>query len=228
MPSDGQYAQESWPNVEKDHAAVVTYLDRNIGEILTLLETLNVEENTLVIFASDNGAHNEGGHDHAFFNSTGGLRGFKRSLYEGGYRSPTMVRWPNVVAPNTESDYAWAFWDIMPTFAEIAGVPVPAETDGISILPTLKGQTQPPKDYLYWTWGGAKASGYSVRAGDWKGVVQACGASGSPAANDTMELYHLPSDPFETKDVSHGNPAKVSLLKGLLAGRNLTCTCYQC
>ena len=97
VPSDGQYADESWPDVEKDHAAVITYLDQYVGETMATLQSLGVDEDTVVFFASDNGAHLEGGHSIEFFNSTGGLRGHKRSLYEGGVRSPTMVRWPGKI-----------------------------------------------------------------------------------------------------------------------------------
>jgi len=119
VPSDGQYASHTdWPEVERDHAAVITYLDGYVGDLLALLKKLQIEEKTLVFFASDNGAHLEGGHSYHFFNSTGGLLGHKRSLYEGGMRSPTMARWPGTITPGV-SDFAWAFWDFMPTVAEL-------------------------------------------------------------------------------------------------------------
>ena len=118
VPTDGQYAKHTdWPEVERDHAAVITYLDGYVGDLMKLLVELDIDEETIVFFASDNGAHLEGGHDYHFFNSTGGLLGHKRSLYEGGMRSPTMVRWPGMITPGV-SDYAWAFWDFMPTVAE--------------------------------------------------------------------------------------------------------------
>ncbi|CAE7487032.1 Galns [Symbiodinium pilosum] len=152
VPCDLQYASKKWPDVEKDHAAVITYLDSKVGDLLSRLKSLNIDRNTLVFFASDNGAHSEGGHDHQFFNSTGGLRGYKRSMFEGGVRSPTMVRWPERIAPGRISDFAWAFWDVLPTIAEIAGVSIPGGLDGISILPELKGLPQKEHDYLYFTW----------------------------------------------------------------------------
>jgi arylsulfatase A len=120
------------------------------------------------VLVVDNGAHNEGGHNYLFFDSSGPLRGFKRSLYEGGIRSPIMVRWPGTV-PAQISTYTWAFWDFLPTIADLVDVPVPGYTDGISILPTLLGQTQPPKDYLYWEfctnnmWGNAVRQGSASR-----------------------------------------------------------------
>ena len=108
----------------------------------------------IVFFASDNGAHLEGGHSYTFFNSTGGLLGHKRSLYEGGMRSPSMVRWPGTISPGIVSDFQWAFWDFMPTAAELSGGTAAANIDGVSIVPTLMGQTQPPKPYVYFTWPG--------------------------------------------------------------------------
>jgi arylsulfatase A-like enzyme len=155
VPTDGEYAtHDDWPEVERDHAAVITYLDSYVGDLIALLKKLDIEDKTIVFFASDNGAHLEGGHSYKFFNSTGGLLGHKRSLYEGGMRSPTMARWPGTITPGV-SDFAWAFWDFMPTVAELAGVTaLPKDIDGISIVPTLMGKTQPAKDYLYWTWDG--------------------------------------------------------------------------
>lgn len=158
VPSDGHYANQSaWPEVERDHAAVITYLDNYVGQLMALLERLNIDKETIVFFASDNGAHLEGGHDYRFFNSTGGLLGHKRSLYEGGVRSPIMVRWPGTIKAGVVSDFVWAFWDFMPTAAEIGGGQVPDGIDGVSIVPTLMGQTQPPKPYVFFTWPGKSA-----------------------------------------------------------------------
>ena len=154
VPTDGEYApRTAWPEVERDHAAVVTYLDGKVGELMSTLEELELEQSTLVIFASDNGAHHEGGHSNLFFNSTGGLSGHKRSLYEGGVRSPTMARWLGTV-PAGVSSYRWAFWDVLPTFAELAGLEAPSGLDGVSIVPTLMGRSQPAHALLYWTWPG--------------------------------------------------------------------------
>lgn len=142
VPNDLQYVNESsWPDVERDHAAAITYMDTCVGALVRKLRALGVEKDTLVLFASDNGAHLEGGHDVRFFNSTGGLRGHKRSMFEGGVRSPTMVRWPGRVRAGSVSRVPWAFWDVLPTLAEVAGASsaVPDDVDGRSFLRTLLG-----------------------------------------------------------------------------------------
>ena len=178
VPSDGQYApQTGWPDVERDHAAVVSYLDARVGEMLGALDALRLAPSTLVAFASDNGAHLEGGHSQLFFNSTGGLSGHKRSLFEGGVRSPTMVRWPGTVAAGAVSPFRWAFWDVLPTFAELAGVAAPAGLDGVSIVPTLLGEAQPPKEYLYFTWPGAdRGTAAEALPAGWRAQQDARGA----------------------------------------------------
>jgi len=188
-----------------------------------------VEKDTIVFFASDNGAHKEGGHKTQFFNSTGGLSGQKRSYYEGGIRSPTMVQWPGTIKANTKSDFAWSFWDAMPTFAELAGVePVPG-IDGISIVPTLMGQSQSPHEYLYFTWKGSHP-GYGVRVDNWKGIVKECNNTKDekPSESDVMLLYNLNDDPFELNDISSAHQVIVNRLKKLVISKNLTCKCYQC
>lgn len=233
VPTDLQYANKSWPDVEKDHAAVVTYLDKKVGDLLEHLKDLGVENNTLVFFASDNGAHREGGHSELFFNSTGGLSGHKRSMYEGGMRSPTMARWPAVIQPGRTSDFAWAFWDVLPTLAEAAGADVPPGLDGISILPELRGETQPDHEYLFFTWQGNEDKptgrpGYSVRMGKWKGIVPHCNHGLSPSMDDPMQVFDLENDPFEKTDVAKKNAAVVSQLKKLVISKELTCQCYQC
>lgn len=152
VPMLMQYASRDWPDVEKDHAAAISYLDHLFGELMRKIKEVGVHHNTLVFFASDNGAHAEGGHRSKFFQSAGKLRGQKRSLYEGGLRSPTMVRWPGVIKANKKSTYAWAFWDVLPTIADIAGFKAPADIDGVSILPTLLGEKQPEREYLFWSW----------------------------------------------------------------------------
>lgn len=231
VPTDLQYNNASWPDVERDHAAVITYLDSKVGDVMSRLDALGVDDNTLVIFASDNGAHVEGGHKKQFFNSTGGLQGNKRSYYEGGYRSPTMARWPGVISSGSVSNFPWAFWDVMPTFAELAGVEVPEGLDGISIVPTLTGKgNQPEHEYLYWTWKGANGKGYSMRVGDWKGIVKSCNDTVNlrPSLDDEMLLFNVVADPFEMKDRSAERVDLVSAFKQLIATKNVTCECYQC
>jgi arylsulfatase A-like enzyme len=250
VPTDGRYAsQTGWPDVEKDHAGVITYLDGYVGQVMDKIDALGIANNTVLFFASDNGAHLEGGHSYTFFNSTGGLRGHKRSMFEGGVRSPTMVRWPNMVEAGAVSDHQWAFWDLMPTMAEIAGVEgisaVPSDIDGHSILPTLRGQAQAPRIIYFtgnnmWGRGGdgghvgssaveAAATAYSIRFGKWKAVATGC--QGTPSSRDVLQLYDLSSDPFETKDLSASEMGKRQLdrLKAAIAQeKGLSCKCYQC
>ena len=123
-------------------AIVVTLLDRQIGRLLEKLEKLGRLNHTAVFFSSDNGPHHEGGHDHRFFNSSGGLRGYKRDLYEGGIRIPMIAVWEGRIRPGTVSDHPAAFHDLMPTLAGIAGIDPPVNIDGMSFLPELLGEEQ--------------------------------------------------------------------------------------
>ena len=214
VPTDGEYASRSeWPEVERDHAAVVTYLDAKVGELMGALEALKLEERTLVIFASDNGAHHEGGHSHLFFNSTGGLSGHKRSLYEGGVRSPTMARWPGTV-PAGVSPYRWAFWDVLPTFAELAGLEAPRGLDGVSIVPTLMGRSQPAHALLYWTWPG-EYEPPNLPAG-WRAEQRAAGTLVYVAPSGRAQARHPLSELASTLD-DHA-AARVSLPKDVVSG----------
>nr|MCU0409263.1 arylsulfatase [Bacteroidales bacterium] len=140
----------SQPEGHAAFAAMVAQLDDYVGELLAKLAELGIVENTIVIFASDNGPHLEAGADPDYFNSNGGLRGYKRDMYEGGIRCPLLVRWPAQVKPGKKSDHISAFWDIMPTLAEITGAEIPVAIDGISFLPALKGRKQDKHEYLYW------------------------------------------------------------------------------
>jgi len=231
VPTTFHYTNSSWPDVEKDHAAVVTYLDAKVGDLMRRLAGLGVEDNTLVVFASDNGAHHEGGHKNEFFNSTGGLKGQKRSLYEGGVRSPTMARWPAKIQAGRVSNFPWAFWDVMPTLAELAGAAVPEGLDGISIVPELTGQGQQAEhEYLYWTWKESKSTGYAVRVGNWKGVVPSCADTSNlqPSQADEMLLFNVVDDPFETQDRSAEQTHQIKVLKDLVTAKNLSCQCYGC
>ena len=175
VPSDLQYAGEDYPDVEKDHAASVSYMDASVGRLVAGLDLAS----TFVFFVSDNGAHEEGGHNHTFFNSTAGLRGFKRSLYEGGVRSPSMVVGPGVPR-GARSRLPWAFWDLLPTFAELANASgaVGTAVDGASIAGELRAPNSMPTTNWtgFWTWGDGPShtKGFTVRRGDFKGVVTNC------------------------------------------------------
>jgi arylsulfatase A-like enzyme len=183
------------------YAAMVSRLDRDVGRILSLLQELKIDENTIVLFSSDNGPHEEGGNDPEFFNSNGPFRGIKRDLYEGGIRVPLIIRWPGYIKPGKVSNHISAFWDFIPTLCDIAGISPPKEIDGISILPELLGQEQAIHDYLYWEFherGGKQA----VRMGDWKGVR--LDVHENP--DGPIELYNLSNDVAEEKNLALQNP----------------------
>lgn len=205
VPDYGPYADKDWPSPEKGFAAMITRMDGDVGRILSLLQELNIDNNTVVFFTSDNGPHHEGGHDHEFFDSNGPLRGYKRDLYEGGIRVPLIVRWPGTVQPGSVSDHASAFWDYMPTACELAGIDAPVFTDGISIVPTLRGEDQPKHDFLYWKFDGNNHDKEAVRAGSWKAVRPATGAA--------IELYDLKSDIGEQNNIADEHPDIVETMK---------------
>ncbi|MCX5637924.1 MAG: arylsulfatase, partial [Planctomycetota bacterium] len=171
VPSLGQYADKNWPPPQKGHAAMITRMDGDIGKLMAKLKKLGLDENTLVMFSSDNGPHKEGGGDPAFNKSSGPLRGYKRDLYEGGIRVPMLARWPSKIKAGSVSNHVSAFWDFLPTCCELAGVNTPETIDGISILPTLLGQPDKQKkhEFLYWEFH-EQGKKQAVRMGDWKGV----------------------------------------------------------
>lgn len=223
VPSDGSYISHdgSWPNVEMDHASVISnFLDRDVGRIVDTIRAAGLEQDTIVFFASDNGAHNEGGHNVSFFKSSGPLRGYKRSLFEGGMRTPSWIRWPGTLEPR-ETDEPWAFWDVLPTFADLAGAPrssFPADIDGESIVPLLEDNGQynasgRPFYFEFCTniepWTGEKGSGWthSVRQGDWKVVTFKLGGK--------YQLYNLAEDLGEQHDLADQHPDIVARLAAL-------------
>jgi len=207
VPSDAPYTNESWPQVEKNRAAMVTRMDTDIGKLMALLQELGLDGNTVVFFSSDNGPHKEGGSSADFFDSNGPLRGIKRDLYEGGIRVPMIVRWPGKVKANGLSDQVWAFWDFPPTAAEIAGAQTPAGIDGISVLPAILGKAQNNHDYLYWEFheGGFKQA---VRMGNWKGVRL--------DPKQPIELYDLKTDIGEKNNVAEKHPEIVAQIEDVL------------
>ena len=193
----------SQPESHAAFAALIKQLDDYVGELLDKLEELGIANNTLVIFASDNGPHLEGGADPDFFDSNGKLKGYKRDMYEGGIRTPMIAAWPGRIESGTTTGHISAFWDIMPTFAEIAGAEIPDGIDGISFLPTLIGKNllQKQHRYLYWEFheqGGKMA----VRMGNWKAVKRDV----DKVPQGAIELYDLMTDIGETTDVAEANP----------------------
>ncbi|MBN2665864.1 MAG: arylsulfatase [Bacteroidales bacterium] len=201
----------SQPESHAAFAAMVTQLDDYVGEIMEKLAELGLEEVTTVIFASDNGPHLEGGADPDYFESNGPLRGNKRDMYEGGIRTPMIVRWPYRVKPGSVSDHISAFWDVMPTLAEIAGIDVPAGTDGISFLPELLGKKQKKHEYLYWEFH-EQGGKIAVRMGDWKAVK----LKADKGPDSTIELYDLSADEGETTDLATSNPDLVKKLEQVM------------
>jgi arylsulfatase A-like enzyme len=194
-PDYGAYADEDWPAPQKGHAAMISRLDRDVGRILDLLGKLGIDDETLVVFTSDNGTHREGGADPEFFDSSGPLRGYKRALYEGGIRVPAIARWPGVIEAGSVSDHVWAFWDALPTLADLAGANAPEGLDGISFLPALLGEgfRQREHEYLYWEFH-ERDFLQAVRKGDWKAVRS--------RRQGTLELFDLRRDLGETHDLA--------------------------
>ena len=210
VPDLAQYKDRDWPENMKIHAAMTSRLDKDVGRLVSLLEELKLDENTLIIFSSDNGARGQFG-SFEFFRTSGELRDKKRSLYEGGVRSPTFAYWPGTVPSGTATDHISAFWDVLPTLSELTGEPVRGETDGISFLPTLLGQfdRQHQHDYLYWELYEGRPQ-CAVRYKQWKGVVR------DMRKGLSVELYDVENDERETRNVAADYPAVVDSIKGMM------------
>jgi len=217
------YKYASQPKPRAAFAAMMTRADGYVGEIMEKLKELGLDENTIVMFSSDNGPHQEGGADPDFFNSNGGLRGYKRDLYEGGIRSPFLAVWPGKIAAGSTSDHISAFWDVMPTLADAAGVELENETDGISFLPTLlnKGEQQ-QHDYLYWEFH-ERGGRLGVRMGDWKGIIY----NVSKETPDDFELYDLSTDPAETHNVAKSYPEIEAKLREIMKNARTESSVYK-
>ncbi|MCG5051774.1 MAG: arylsulfatase [Myxococcales bacterium] len=209
VPDYGPYADQPWPNPQKGHAASITRLDEDMGKLLALLAALKIDDDTLVIFTSDNGPHNEGGFDPSVFTPAGPLRGMKRDLYEGGVRAPTLAWWPGHIAPGRISRHVAYLGDVMATLAELAGAPTPPATDSLSFLPELLGRAQKATPHLYFEFyeqGGKQA----VRKGKWKAVRAGLGQG-------PIELYDLERDLGEAHDLAGEHPELVQEMAALMA-----------
>ena len=190
---------------------MVTHMDRDIGRITDLVKELGLDDNTIVIFSSDNGpTYNRlGGSDSDFFQSAGVFDGLKGSLKEGGIRVPLVARWPGKIKAGSESNHISAFWDVLPTIAELTGTKAPKGIDGVSFAPTLLGQTgkQKKPEYLYWefaAYGGQQA----VRKGKWKALRQNMLRKNKDPLR--IFLYDLEADPGESRDVAADHPNVVA------------------
>lgn len=214
VPDLGPYENEDWPDVEKRFASMITRMDRDIGRLMDLLSEMDLEENTLILFTSDNGAYFGSGHRVEFFDSNRELQGSKRAVYEGGIRVPLIARWPGRIEPGSKSDHIAAFWDFTPTCAELLGEETPTGIDGISMLPSLLGDSEGQKEheYLYFEFG-EQGGKQAVRMGKWKGVR----LNVSTEANPTLELYDLEADPSEGKDIAAEHPEIVERIEAIMA-----------
>jgi arylsulfatase A-like enzyme len=212
IPDFGQYADKDWQDQDKGHAAMISRMDGYVGRLLAKLKELGIAENTLVIFTSDNGPHNESNHQLKRFNPSGPFTGTKRSLTDGGIRVPTIAWWPGKVAPNTTSEHVAYFGDWMATAAELGKADLPSGRDSISFVPTLIGNSasQLAHEFLYWEFheGGFKQA--SLYQGRWKGIRS--GGSENP-----LVLYDQESDPAEKQDVSQRYPEIVSKIDQYLS-----------
>ncbi|MBN1506226.1 MAG: arylsulfatase [Sedimentisphaerales bacterium] len=203
---DGKRGYVAHPHPRACYAAMVTRMDKYVGQITALLKELGLEDNTLVIFSSDNGPTYAGGSDPGFFESAGPLHGLKGSVWDGGTRVPFVARWPGRVQPGSESNHVTAFWDFLPTCAELLGVQPPVGLDGLSILPTLLGKPQQQREhkYLYWELNGQQA----VRLGDWKAVRL--------KPNQKIQLFDLKTDVGEKNNVAGRHPDIVARIEEIL------------
>ena len=197
-------------------AAMLENLDNEVGEILALLKKLDIDDNTLVMFTSDNGAHKEGGHDPTFWNSTGSLRGHKRDMHEGGIRTPMLARWPGVIEPGTKTGHLSGFQDVLPTVCDLIDQPVPTQNDGISFLPTLRGEAnQKSHEYLYFEFckgNDQKIFSQAVRKGPWKAYRE---------VKKATEIFNLNEDPYEKNNLAESMPEKVKQMETIMQAAHM-------
>lgn len=212
VPDIGEFADKDWPDPEKGFAAMIKNIDRDVGQIIDLIKELKLAADTLIIFTSDNGPHQEGGHKANFFNSSGPFRGIKRDLNEGGIRVPTIAWWPGTIKSNSINDQQWYFGDFMSTFAEVAKIKAPENIDSDSFLSTLKGSPQNKKwsrkNHIYWEFL-ERGSAQAVRFGKWKAIRK-------PMFTGPIQLYDLSFDHEEKKDHAKRRPDLVKHAKNLL------------
>ena len=209
-PDDKPYTDKPWSQAEKNYAAMVTRLDGDVGRLMALLKELGLDSDTIVFFCSDNGWTPSYCGAKSVLKSGGPLRGNKGNLYEGGIRVPMLVRWPGRIKPGAVSDQVWAFWDFLPTAADLAGAKPPAGIDGISMLPAILDTEQKQQHaFLYWVF---RTGGFqqAVRWGDWKGIRH--------GTEQPLELYNLKDDLSEKSDVAKNHPEVVKKIEAFMAG----------
>jgi arylsulfatase len=207
----GHYAAHPTPRAA--YAAMISYMDHNVGRIMDLLEKLDIKDNTLVLFTSDNGPTFGFGVDYEFFKSNGPLRGLKQDLLEGGIRVPMIASWKDIIKEGSSSDHICAFWDILPTVSEIVDEPIKSKVDGLSILPSLLGQSQKQErhEYLYWE-SNSQRGRQAVRMGKYKAHRRKLQEN----PNAPVILYDLEKDLQETTDISSKYPNIVERMKHIM------------
>ena len=206
-PDGPSLGYRSQPTPKAAFVAMIQRMDRDIGRITDLLRARGIDRQTLVLFASDNGPHQEGGAAPVFFKSSGGLRGIKRDLYEGGIRVPLIASWPGTIPEGRVSAHPWAHWDMFPTLAELAAAPAPAGLDGMSMARALRGETPPAHEFLYWEFH-ERGFQQAVRMGRWKAV--------RTAKDAPLEIYDLQDDPAERTNVAADQPDVVRRIDAYL------------
>jgi len=205
IPSIEPYTDSPWSEDAKVHAAMVTRMDRDVGSIIALLKELDIDEQTIIFFCSDNGAARRW---EGLFDSSGPLRGTKGTVYEGGLRTPMVVRWPGKIPGNAVSEAAWYFADFLPTVAELIGVKPPSNIDGVSVLPSIRGKEQDLSSrFMYWEFFGGGFR-QAVRIGDWKAIRE--------GLDKPIELYNLTTDLGEENNVADQNPDVVGKIEEYL------------
>ena len=206
-PDKRSIGYRSQPTPKAAFAAMIVRMDRDIGTLVDALRAKGIDRRTLVMFTSDNGPHQEGGADPTYFKSSGGLRGIKRDLYEGGIRVPMIASWPGTIPAGRVSAHPAAHWDLFPTLAELAGAKTPAGLDGRSIARALRGQRQPAPEFLYWEFH-ERGFQQAVRMGRWKAVRL--------TKDSPLELYDLETDPREQNNVAAANAKIVARIDAYL------------
>jgi arylsulfatase A len=207
-PDHTSLGYRSQPTPRAAFVAMITRMDRDIGRLTDLIGKRSIDRDTLILFISDNGPHREGGADPEFFKSSGGLRGIKRDLYEGGIRVPMIARWVGTIPAGRVSYHEWAHWDMLPTLAEFAGAKPPREIDGISMARALRGEQQRPHEFMYWEFH-ERGFQQAVRMGNWKAVRLKKDAP--------LELYDLPDDPHEQTNIAEARPDIVKQIEQYLS-----------
>jgi len=203
VPDNSLYINQPWDEKVKNYAAMITRMDADVGDLLALLKELKIDENTIVFYTSDHGPNRPFLKD---LKSNEPFRGIKRQVLEGGLRVPMIARWPGKIKAGTISDFVWAFWDVMPTLADLANHPAPKGMDGFSVLPTLLGETQKPHDFLYWEF--YSPFQQAVRMDNWKGIRL--------GTEEAIHLYDLSKDLKERNNLARTHPKIVEKIASIM------------